>query len=58
MLELIITIGQSACALILLYGAFLVLVPNRKSAVRSSELQAQIARQDELHIHGHMLYDV
>ena len=55
MLELIITIGQTACALILLYGAFLVLVPSRKSAVRSSELQAQIARQDELHIHGHML---
>lgn len=58
MLDLIITIGQTGCALILLYGAFLVLMPTRRAAAQSAALQEQIARQDQILLHGHMLYDV
>jgi hypothetical protein len=58
MLDLIITIGQTGCALILLYGAFLVLMPTRKAAAQSAALRQQIAHQDEILLHGHILYDV
>ncbi len=52
MLDLIFTLGQAGCALLLLYGAFLVLVPARRAAAPSPALQDQIV------LHEHMLYDV
>jgi hypothetical protein len=52
MLDLIFTIGQAGCALLLVYGAYLVLVPARKAAAPSPALQ------DQLVLRSHMLYDV
>ena len=57
MLDLIFTIGQTGCALLLLYGAFVVLMPTRKAA-QSTALKEQIALQDQILLHGHILYDV
>ena len=57
MLDLIFTIGQTGCALLLLYGAFVVLMPTRKAA-QSTALKQQIALQDQILLHGHILYDV
>jgi len=50
MLDLIFTIGQAGCALLLLYGAALVLMPAR----RAPNLDAE----DQLAARSHMLYDV
>ena len=50
MLELIFTIGQAACALLLLYGACLVLVPLRRTP--------SPAREAEAAVREHMLYDI
>ena len=58
MLDLIFTIGQTGCALVLLYGAYLVLMPTRKAAAQSTALKEQIALQDQILLHGHILYDV
>jgi hypothetical protein len=52
MLDLIFTIGQAGCALLLVYGAFLVLMPARKAAAPSAALQ------DQMTLHEHVLYDV
>jgi hypothetical protein len=52
MLDLIFTIGQAGCAMLILYGACLVLMPARKAAAQSSALKDQIA------LHETMLYDV
>lgn len=52
MLDLIFTIGQAGCALLLVYGAYLVLMPERKSAVPSPALE------DQLVVRSHMLSDV
>ena len=52
MLDLILTIGQTGCALILVYGAFLVLMPGRKAPAPSPALQEQLVMRE------HMLYDV
>jgi len=49
-LDLLFTTGQTACALLLLYGGFLVLMPARKAPALDA------AREDELlllkHIHN------
>lgn len=51
MLDLIFTIGQAGCALLLVYGAYLVLMPARKAAPSP-------ALEDQLVLREHMLYDV
>lgn len=52
MLELIFTLGQAGCTLLLLYGACLVLIPARKAGAPNPALEQQIAPRE------HMLYDV
>jgi hypothetical protein len=52
MLELIFTIGQAGCALLLLYGAYLVLKPARKASAPNPALEEQRVPRE------HMLYDV
>jgi hypothetical protein len=49
MLNLIFTIGQAGCALLLLYGAYLVLMPARR---KSNPVEEQAAMR------SHMLYDI
>jgi len=41
-LDLLLTIGQAACALLLVYGAFLVLLP-RKAAAPEPKLEHRLA---------------
>lgn len=53
MLELIFTIGQAGCALLLLYGACLVLIPVRKAGAPNPALEEKIVPREQ-----HMLYDV
>ena len=43
MLDTIFTIGQAASALLIIYGACLVLVPARKSAERSAPAREELA---------------
>lgn len=50
MLDLIFIIGQAGCALFLLYGACLVLMPGRRAP--------DPALEDEFSVRSHMLYDV
>jgi hypothetical protein len=50
MLNLIFTIGQAGCALLLLYGAYLVLMPARRKSNPAVEEQAAMR--------SHMLYDI
>jgi hypothetical protein len=52
MLDLIFTIGQAGCALFLVYGALLVLIPASRKAKAPST-----APQDPKMIHEHLLYD-
>jgi hypothetical protein len=52
MLELIFTLGQAGCALLILYGACLVLIPARKASAPHPAREEQIAPR------AHMLYDV
>ena len=52
MLELIFTLGQAGCALLILYGACLVLIPARKASAPHPALEELIAPR------AHMLYDV
>lgn len=52
MLELIFTIGQAGCALLIVYGAYLVLIAARKARAASPSLQEGIAPRER------MLYDV
>jgi hypothetical protein len=50
MLDFIFTIGQAGCALLLLYGAALVLMPARRTPNPAAE--------DQFVVRSHMLYDV
>lgn len=43
MLDTIFTIGQAASALLIIYGAYLVFVPIRKSAERSAAAKEELA---------------
>ena len=43
MLDTIFTIGQAACALLIIYGAYLVFVPARKSAERRAAAKEAFA---------------
>jgi hypothetical protein len=52
MLDILVTIGQAASALLLAYGCFLVLVPARKAAKANSRLE------DEFLLRRHILTDV
>lgn len=52
MLDLIFAIGQAGCALLLVYGAYLVLMPASRGAAPSAALEDQLA------LRSHMLYDV
>lgn len=52
MLDLMFAIGLTGCAALLLYGAYLVLMPARKASAPNPALEDQAALQ------AHMLYDV
>jgi hypothetical protein len=52
MLDILFTIGQTASALFLAYGCFLVLVPARKAAKPNPMLE------DDFLLRRHMLTDV
>jgi len=49
MVDYLFTLGQAASVLLLLYGAFLVLVPARKKPARDAKLDAMRA----LHLRSH-----
>ena len=49
MLEFIFTIGQAASALLLIYGAYLVLMPPRKAPALSPPLEDELILVKHLH---------
>ena len=50
MLDFLITLGQAASALLLLYGGFLVLVPQGKAPKLNPELEDELILLRHLHL--------
>jgi hypothetical protein len=49
MLDFLFTLGQAASALLLLYGGFLVLMPERKPAVLTAQLEDELLLLKHIH---------